>query len=226
MKTLTKALAPLEIKATNDSAMTFEALASTWDLDLGGDIIQRGAFTRTLDHWRGSTKIIPLIDQHGYGSVRAVVGKMTDARETDEGLMTTWQIIDTEDGREVYARLKGGYIDGMSIGYRVVGEPDIVDGVRMLKEVALEEVSVVIWPMNPGARVQSVKTALEDMSTEERAELRALLAEPAPEEKADPVPEGLAPDDPARLEVERRARIVQLQSLAHGHGRSFTEATI
>ena len=213
--TMTKAFAPLEIKAADDAAMTFEALASTWELDLGGDIIQRGAFVRTLDHWRGSSKIIPLIDQHNYNSVRAVVGKMTDARETEDGLLTSWKILDTDDGREVYARLKGGYIDGMSIGYRVVGEPEMKDGVRHLKEVALEEVSVVIWPMNPGARTQSIKAAMEHLDAEQKAELRALLEEPAPAE-ADPAPVGLAHDDPTRQELERRARIVHLLSLAHG----------
>ena len=213
--TMTKAYAPLALKAADDAAMTFEALASTWDLDLGGDIIQRGAFVRTLDHWRGSTKIIPLIDQHNYNSVRAVVGKMTDARESDEGLVTTWQILDTDDGREVYARLKGGFIDGMSIGYRVVGEPEMKDGVRHIKEVALEEVSVVIWPMNPGARTQSIKAAMEHLDADQKAELRALLQDPAPVE-ADPAPEGLAHDSPARQELERRARIVHLLSLAHG----------
>jgi uncharacterized protein len=214
MKTQTKALAPFEVKATDDASLTFEGLSSTWDLDLGGDVIQRGAFARTLDHWRSSSKIIPLIDQHNYGSVRAVVGKMTDARETDEGLWTSWEILDTDDGREVYARLKGGYIDGLSIGYRVIGDAPIENGVRMIKEVALEEVSAVIWPMNPGARVMAVKAALEHMTDEERKEIGVLTEEPAPAVEADPEPEGLAPDDPARLTLESTLRDVLIRSLA------------
>jgi HK97 family phage prohead protease len=213
MKTQTKTLAPFEIKATDDSGMTFEGLSSTWELDLGGDVIHKGAFTRTLDHWRSSKKIIPLIDQHNYGSVRAVVGKMTDARETDEGLYTSWEMLDTEDGREVYARIKGGFVDGLSIGYRVIGEPEIEDGVRHIREVALEEVSAVIWPMNPGARIQAVKAALQNMTNDELKELGVLTEDPAPAE-ADPEPEGLAPDDPERLAIESLARDVFIRSLA------------
>lgn len=212
MKTQTKALAPFEIKAYDDEEMTFEGLASTWDLDLGGDVIHKGAFVRTLDHWRSSNKIIPLIDQHNYGSVRAVVGKMIDARETDEGLYTQWKILDTEDGREVYARLKGAFVDGLSIGYRVIGDAPVEDGVRHIKELALEEVSVVIWGMNPGARVQAVKAALQNMNEEELKELGVLTEEPAPVE-ADPEPEGLTPEDPTRLEIESIVRDVLLRSL-------------
>jgi uncharacterized protein len=213
MKTETKTLAPFAVKALDDDALTFEGLASTWDLDLGGDIIHRGAFARTLDHWRGSSKIIPLIDQHNYGSVRAVVGKLLEARETDEGLWTKWQILDTEDGREVWARLKGGYVDGLSIGYRPVGETSVDEaGHRHLKEIALEEVSVVIWPMNPGARASAIKSMIKDLSEEDRRELGALLKGEAPAE-ADPEPEGLAPDDPQRLEMEEAVRAIIIRSL-------------
>jgi len=216
MSKQTKALAPFEVKAVDDGAMTFEGLSSTWDLDLGGDVIEKGAFTRTLDHWRSSAKIIPLIDQHNYGSVRAVVGKMTDARETDEGLYTTWEMLDTEDGREVFARIKGGFIDGLSIGYRVIGDAPIEDGVRRIKEVALEEVSAVIWPMNPGARIQAVKAAMSNMSEDELKELGVLTEEAAPAVEADPQPEGLTPDDPERLYVESIVRDVLIRSLAVG----------
>jgi HK97 family phage prohead protease len=213
MKTQTKALAPFEIKATDDGTMTFEGLSSTWDMDLGGDVIHKGAFTRTLDHWRASTKILPLIDQHNYGSVRAVVGKMVDARETDEGLYTQWEMLDTDDGREVFARIKGGFVDGLSIGYRVIGDAPIEDGVRHIKELALEEVSVVIWPMNPGARIQAVKAALAHMNEDELKELGVLTEETAPAIEADPEPEGLTPEDPTRLEAEYLVRDVLIRSL-------------
>ena len=215
MKTQTKALAPFAIKAYDDEEgkMTFEGLSSTWDMDLGGDVIHKGAFVRTLDHWRSSSKILPLIDQHNYGSVRAVVGKMVDAQETDEGLFTRWEMLDTEDGREVFARIKGGFVDGLSIGYRVIGDAPIEDGVRHIKELALEEVSVVIWPMNPGARIQAVKAALANMNEEELKELGVLTEETAPAIEADPEPEGLTPEDPTRLEIESIVRDVLIRSL-------------
>jgi HK97 family phage prohead protease len=207
-KATKEALARFEVKATDDDSLTFEGLASTWELDLGGDVIHPGAFKRTLDRWRESQKVVPLIDQHNYGSVRAVVGKMVEAEERAEGLWTRWEILDSDDGREVYKRIKGGFVDGLSIGYRVIGEPEVQNGVRHIREVALEEVSVVIWPMNQGARIQAVKAATEHLNDEEKNELRALL-EPPKEE-----PQGLAPDDPARLEAESLFREVTVRSLA------------
>jgi uncharacterized protein len=214
MKTTSHTLVPCEVKEADDGELIIEGLASTWDLDLGGDVIQPGAFARTLDHWRGSKKIIPLLDQHQYGSVRAVVGKLLEAKETDAGLWTRWQMLDSDDGREVYQRIKGGYIDGLSIGYRVIGDAPVKDGVRYIKEVALEEVSAVIWPMNPGARIMAVKAAVASMTDDERKEVGALFEVSAPVAEADPEPEGLAPEDPERIAIEETAREVIIRALA------------
>lgn len=191
MKTLTKpeavksARAPFEVKAIDEATRTFTGLASTWDLDLGGDVIEKGAFKRTLRNWKSSKKPMPLIDQHNYMSVRSVIGKMIEAEETDGGLEATFEVIEGPDGDEVYRRVKGGYVDGLSIGYRAIEsrEPDEeqrLKGIwRILKEVKLVEVSVVIWPMNPEATIESVK-ALTDalregsLTPEQEAELTAL----------------------------------------------------
>jgi len=178
---------PFEIKAVDATERTFEGLASTWDLDLVGDVIHRGAFRRTLSHWRQSGRVIPLLDQHNYGSVRAVVGKLIAAKETEDGLWTRYQVIDGPDGDEVLRRIEGGYVTGLSIGFRPVKveEPSDEDrkrGIwRHIKEVQLLEISVVIWPANDGARidVDSVKSLLaamkdRDLTDDDMAELKAL----------------------------------------------------
>jgi len=175
-----------EVKETDEEQRTFRGLASTWDLDLGGDVIHRGAFKRTLDHWRRSGRVIPLLDQHNYGSVRAVVGKLIEARETADGLDAKFQVIDGPDGDEILRRIKGGFVDGLSIGYRAVKIEEPTDEerrkgiLRHLKEIELREISVVIWPMNPNARldVSSVKALLakgaDALTDDELAELVAL----------------------------------------------------
>lgn len=220
METTKKALAPFEVKATDEDARTFTGLASTWDLDLGGDVIHPGAFKRTLDHWNGSGKNLPLIDQHNYGSVRAVVGKMTDGKETDDGLEAEFKIIDGPDGDEILRRVKGGFIDGLSIGYEAVkveypdSEEEAQGVMRHLKEVKLHEVSVVIWPMNEGARIDtdSVKHMVRafegrDLTDEETEELKRLHEQIG----ALLQPDGLAPEDPKRQEIERRIRTLNLR---------------
>ena len=201
---------PFEVKAFDESERTFDGLAATWDLDLGGDVIEKGAFKRTLNSWRGSKKVLPLLDSHNGGSVRNIVGKMLDGTETDDGLEATFKVIEGPDGDEIFRRIKGGYVDGLSIGYSAIKTrfPDTDEekqrGIwRYLEEVKLHEVSVVLWPMNPEARIDtsSVKALIlaarsRDLDETERAELlglekqiSALLAQPGPAHDAvDPTP--------------------------------------
>lgn len=247
---------PFQIKAdsVDEEARTFTGMASTWDMDLGGDVIHKGAFKRTLNNWKRSKRPLPLLDSHqAWGTIRSVVGKVEDARETDEGLEATFSVIDGPDGDEIWRRIKGGYVDGLSIGYRAIKietptEEEQRAGVwRHLKEVELREISVVLYPMNTDARIdgRSVKAlaaqiaAIEeaaecrDLTDEEKAELAELqtkigalldseaqpgpgtpptAAPPAPE--PEPKIEGLAPEDPKRLELDARIRELRLQRLA------------
>ena len=151
-----------EVKALDDEARTFSGLAATWDLDLGGDVIEPGAFKRTLKNWQRSKRVLPLLDSHNGHSVRSVVGKLLEAEEATKGLDASFEVIDGPDGDEVFRRVKGGYVDGLSIGYSAVQvrypetEDELATGVyRYLKEVRLHEVSVVLWPMNPEARIDT-----------------------------------------------------------------------
>jgi HK97 family phage prohead protease len=173
------------VKGLNDEGRTFTGLASTWNQDVQGDIIERGAFKATLADWRATGRMIPLLDSHAWQSVRAVVGKLIDAKETDEGLLATWELIDGPDGDEVYRRIKGGFVDGLSIGFEIEAEEkpseDLRKAVawRILKRVRLMEVSVVVWPANEQSRVKDVKSAMDGinpsrLTEEDCRELRAL----------------------------------------------------
>lgn len=179
MKTLTTALRRLEIKAVDESARTFEGLAATWDLDLGGDIIHKGAFRKTLAFWKQRGFAIPLIDNHRYTSIDDVMGTMVDAEERDEGLWARFEVDEDPKGEKLIRHIKGRRINGLSIGYEAVAPERDSKGIRHLKEIKLFEVSAVMFPMNPGATfdVGSVK-ALTDLSDEElRAEIDRREAE-------------------------------------------------
>ena len=66
----------------------------------------------------------------------------------------------TQAGREAYELMKMGAIDGLSIGFRVDSKGQSYDSRnrrRLLKEVELMEVSLVTFPMNPRAKIRSVK---------------------------------------------------------------------
>lgn len=203
--------AALAIKAVDDEKRQFTGLASTWDLDLGGDKIEPGAFTKTLKAWREGDKVLPLLDSHKYGSISAVLGKMIDAKETDEGVEATFQLRAGPQGQEAWDLVREGYIDGLSIGYEARGwekptpEEEKAGVWRKLTEVNLVEVSLVQMPMNQGARIAAVKSALDHMqpdeiSEEDRRTLRELagrigsLLRPAGQ-KADPVEDEAAPEE-------------------------------
>lgn len=168
----------LEVKEVDEEARTFSGLAATWDLDLGGDVIEKGAFKRTLKNWKKSKRPLPLLDSHNaHSSVRNVIGKMAEAEETDSGLEASFEMIDGPDGDEVFRRVKGGFVDGLSIGYQAVKvkypetEEEQASGVyRYLQEVKLHEVSVVLFPMNEGARIDtsSMKAMIMGLTASDR----------------------------------------------------------
>jgi len=136
---------------------TFEGLSAAYALDYGGDVIKRGAFMEDLKAWRSNPdRIIPLVDMHSYGSVRSVYGRMVDAHENDDGLWSRFEVVDSVDGDEALARIQGGMVNGLSIGFHSTdSEPYEMEGqkVRRLNEIELKEVSLVIWGMNPRALV-------------------------------------------------------------------------
>lgn len=231
MKTKTRAFSRFEIKAVSEEARTFEGLASTWDQDSGGDVIEKGAFTNTLAEWKSNpTSIIPLINQHRYYDVRDVIGKMTEGDETAEGLQATFQIVEGADGDSILSRIKGGFINSLSIGYEATkwetekpeGARYEWDYIRHLTEIKLYEVSLVIWPMNTNALIDlsTVKSAVlaakshnGDMTDADLLELKrshAQLGEVITEIENR---KGIAVNDPRRIALEEQTREIFIRSL-------------
>lgn len=177
MKALTKALRPFAVKEVDEDARTFEGIAAAYSLDMGGDVIHPGAFENTLRYWREKGTAIPLLDQHRNGSIHDVLGSMVDAKETDDGLWARFEVDDDAAGQKLLRHIKQNRINGLSIGYEPVNPERDDDGIRHLNEIKLMEVSAVLWPMNPDARpdASSVKGRLDEMTEEEKEELREAL---------------------------------------------------
>lgn len=161
----------LELKSVQDDG-SFEGYASTFgERDLGGDIVEPGAFTKTLKA-RGAKGVKMLADH----DPRQRIGVWTDLTEDAKGLFVKGRLLtEKANGREALIDLKAGALDAMSIGFRP--KSDSYDGrrrARLLKEVDLLEISLVPFPMNEGARVTAVKS-LSDMDTEDWREIEATL---------------------------------------------------
>lgn len=220
------------LKSLDTRARTFSGLAATWDLDLGGDVIHRGAFRETIEDWRKGSKALPLLDSHNYFSILSAVGKLTDAKETKAGLQTDWKVIPGPDGDRVLDRLEAGVVDSMSIGYVAKAfdfsesekEEGPFDLIRNLRKVELREVSLVLFPMQPNALIDlgAAKAAVagRGLDADERSRLasihdelgRLLSAEPAgPPSGAKSQPAEDTFNRLARLRVQR-LRLTQQRS--------------
>ena len=151
-----------ELKATNDNAGTFSGYVAAFNnLDQNGDIIERGAFKRTLGILReskqraGSAYLFPLLWQHNEDEP---IGGVTDAYEDDYGLHITGEYdLDTPRGAQAYSGAKKGYLRGLSIGYRTVKSMMDAQRSRHLLEVQLFEGSPVTFPANTDAQIRDVK---------------------------------------------------------------------
>jgi HK97 family phage prohead protease len=229
MKLATALGVSFAIKTVDQKARRFSGLASTWEKDLGNDVIHQGAFTKTLKDWRGSkSKTIPLLDSHDRYSVESVLGKMVDASESGVGLEAEFEMRDTEKAAQALKAIEDGFISGLSIGYEPVEfkyeKPEgasMYNTIRHLTEVKLREVSLVVFPMNEGARVDpsSIKSLIDaakagQFTPDEWAELLALhKAAPTSDVETPEAPKGIAPNDPRRIALDEQLRALKLRSL-------------
>jgi len=145
--------ASLEIKAFGDSG-SFEGYAAMFgNVDLGGDVIERGAFKEIV---KGRDGMVKILNQH---NSRDPIG-VAEVTQDDKGLRFKGQLIlEAASARGAYALMKGGALDGMSIGYDVLegGAKILESGIRQLKSLKLWEISPVTFGMNPLAGIDNVK---------------------------------------------------------------------
>ena len=137
----------LEIKGVSEDG-SFEGVASVYgNVDSQGDRIEAGAFSE--DHG----KEVPLLWSHKRDEPIGI-GRLENS---PAGVMVKGQLdLDTTAGREAYSRLKKGIVKGLSIGLQLVQHA--YDGaVRVIRKGAIREVSLVLFPANPDARVLAVK---------------------------------------------------------------------
>jgi uncharacterized protein len=140
----------LRIKSVDDAG-TFTGLGAVYgNVDFGGDVIDPGAFSRTLN----AGKSTPILWQHNpenpIGSC-----KISD---TPQGLQVNGTLMLSDPtAQKAHAFMKAGIVKGLSIGYDVI-QASYDGDVRHLSELRLWEISVVTFPMNESAQVTGVKS--------------------------------------------------------------------
>lgn len=133
----------------------FEGYASVFNVvDRGNDLIQPGAFKSSLLD-RG-IQGVKFLWQH---DPKEPVGILDEIYEDAKGLYVRGRLIlDVERAREAYQLLGAGALDGLSIGFHTLKSVQRADGVRILRELDLWEISLVTFPMNEQARISAFKT--------------------------------------------------------------------
>ena len=117
--------------------------------DLGRDVVARGAFAASLR--RRGPGGVRMLWQH---DTAEPIGRWLALREDASGLHVTGQLnLAVQRAREIDALMRAGGVDGLSIGFRTVQARPARGGERHLTQVDLWEISLVTFPLLPGARV-------------------------------------------------------------------------
>ncbi|WP_415184454.1 HK97 family phage prohead protease [Phaeovulum sp.] len=138
--------------------------------DQGGDIVQKGAYARSLKRLADKGGSVKMLWQHDPAQP---IGVWDEIREDERGLFVKGRLLlDVVRAREAAALIGAGAIDGLSIGYRTIAAEKDAKGQRLLAELELWEVSLVTFPMLRQARVAAKGDVPE---AEDWRELAAVL---------------------------------------------------
>jgi uncharacterized protein len=136
----------------------FEGYASLFGIaDPGKDVVMPGAFADSLAK-RGASGV-RLLWRHDPAEP---LGGWLAIEEDRRGLFVRGRLdLAVHRAREIHALMREGAVDGLSIGFRVErARVERPTGLRRLEALDLWEISVVTFPMLPGARVTTTAADL------------------------------------------------------------------
>ena len=155
-----------ELESADESTGEFSGYAAVFgNRDSGNDIIEKGAFAKTIVEDFNRIKILAL-----HNDCWLPVGRPIELREDDRGLFIKGKISDTSMGRDIRTLLKDGVLSELSIGYDAIDfDYDSKTDTRHLRRIKLWEVSIVTWAMNEQARINEVKSLVEGIKSEAKS---------------------------------------------------------
>lgn len=182
--------APSEFKADAKDDGLYEGYFAVFNnIDDGGDVIEPGAFTKSIaergpDSGRNRIKVAYFHRSGLTKELPMIVGAPPEVLSEDShGLYAKGRLVlGTQAGREVWELMKAGALNEGSIGYETIAaRTRFEQGVRYLAELKLWELSFVPFGMNPATHLQAVKSsaafkALYDSAYFEAGDARELLA--------------------------------------------------
>ncbi len=168
-----------ELKSLDEETGVFEGYAATFSKtpDSYGDVIEPGAFAKTLQE---GTKRIKILWNH---NVNEPIGKPLEIKEDAKGLWIKGKLsLGVQRAREVFSLMQDGVINELSIGYdTIIGK--MQGATRHLYELRVWDTSPVTFAANSEAAIMAVKeNAMNDWGDDDLEEAKAL-------------PEGLPDED-------------------------------
>lgn len=140
----------------------FDGYASVFgNVDSYGDIVEKGAFAKSLAEWAEKGNTIPLLWGHDFADPYSNIGSIDLAEEDEHGLKVRGTFdLDNPKAAQVYRLVKGRRVTDMSFAYDV-RESEQKDDANHLTEVHIFEASIVPIGANSAAGVEAVKALAE-----------------------------------------------------------------
>ncbi len=126
------------------------------NVDLEGDVILPGAFSKSLERIGPSMKV-PLFWEHDHKNPFAdgiPIGHTTHLEETEKGLFFRAVVIPTSKGKDISLLVDAGSLDEASFAYHILDKEFLDDGTRALKTLDIVEVTIATWGVNPETVVE------------------------------------------------------------------------
>ena len=145
-----------EVRASGENG-EIEGYGSVFGVkDTYDDVVMPGAFSASIAEHKAAGTMPAMLWQHDQSEP---IGVWLDMDEDEKGLRVKGQIVmETEKGKAAYALLKKGALRGLSIGFLTKEwSYDEETRVRSLTAVDLWEVSLVTFPANVKAMIDTVK---------------------------------------------------------------------
>lgn len=134
------------------------------NIDSYGDIVERGAFAKTIAE-RVPKGLVKFFDAHGW-SGSSLLGTCVEAKEDDRGLWVRCSVSAAPSAQDIAVKMAEGHLDRMSFGFDTIRETfervELEGGayrvLRHLHELRLLEVSAAPMPVNEETELLSVKS--------------------------------------------------------------------
>ena len=146
----------LELHKFDSDEGLIKAYVTTFgNVDKVGDIIAPDALNKFVKEFNEEERVLAMLWNHKQDDP---IGQWTKFEINSRGVKGTGEIFtEVSRGADTRALIRRGVVGSVSIGFVSKTHEQLEDGGRLFKEIELREVSVVLNPANPKAKITSAK---------------------------------------------------------------------